>query len=368
MAMRFCDSFGHLTTATLSRKELGYVFAYNGGTADVASTPNGSQVIAPTGGWDTKGALTVGQASGVRVYPGVLGALPATRTEWFVGVRVKTNDTTSSYKCMFQFVKTNTVLGYVKLNTNGTVSYYRKGTTGTYVLVATSTYSLNTGVRYYFVYRPVIGSSGSCSVRIDGTEILSVTETTGDNRGPNTDADCDTFDIAAGGVGEIDDLVIWDTSATDGHGNPDPLTSWVADLRVYPLSTNGAGTTTEWTPSAGANWDCVDEKAISDADYVSTAAAGAVDLYTMEDVTGTIGAIYGVQLNDTVQKDQPDARILKNCLLPGDGGAVRADGMEQTVTLAWKDMRDIWGTNPFDSGVWTQADINALQCGQTLSS
>lgn len=377
MAMRYCDSLGHLTTATGARKFVGYCYTLIPTTAQVTSTPSGGTGgIDLTAGWDSKGAYLSaanGSASGVRVYPGAMGSLPAAQSTWFVGARWKHNavNTTANYATFFIFGKTSKTNGYYRINSNGTISYYRVaggGSSGT--LVATSTYALNLGVRYYIVFKPIIGVSGSCACRVDGTEVLSATQTIGDNRGGDTTADCDTFDISLGGasLSEFDDIVVWDESAVDAHGNPDPLTTWVGDLRVYPLSPTGAGATTTWAPSTGTNWSCVDDKSISDADYVSTASVGAIDTYGMEDLTGTVGAIYGVQLNVTAQKDQPDTRTLNGVLLPGDSGATDVIGLSQTLTTAWKDHRDIWGTNPFDGTVWTETDINALKCGEALES
>lgn len=372
MAGRFFESFGHVTTATGTRKFVGYCSTLSPNNVQVATTPLYGSIDA-SAGWDTKGAfvITNGTGTGIRIYPGAMGTLPAARSQWFVGARIRHDDFDNAYRCFLVFGKTNKTNGYFLVNTNGTVSYYAiaaGANSGT--LVATSEYALNTGVRYYFVIHPIIGETGSCAMRVDGTEILSAAQTTADNRGQNTTADVDTFDVALGGDGEIDDVVVWDTSTTDGWGNPDPLYSWVGDLRVYPLSPVTPDTAqTDFTPSTGSdNFALVDEKALSDTDYVSSTIVGHQDLYNMEDLTGTVGAIYGVQLNVCAQKDQPDTRTLTGQILPGDGGATVADGDTHTLTTAWKIHRDIWGTNPADDAVWEEADVNAIVTGFELAS
>lgn len=373
MAGRFFESFGHTTTATGTRKFVGYCNVLSPNNVQVTSTPLFG-VVDPTGGWDSKGCFSYasGTGSGIRIYPGAMGTLPAARSQWFIGARLKHGNVSSTgNNCFYVFGKTEKTCGYFNINTNGTVSYYAVpggGSSG--VLVATSTYSLNMGVRYYIVINPIIGETGSCAMRVDGTEILSAAQTTADNRGRDTTADCDTFDVALGGYGEIDDVVVWDTSTTDGWGNPDPLYTWVGDLRVYPLSPVTPDTAqTDFTPSDGSdNFAMVDEKALSDTDYVSSTIVGHQDLYNMEDLTGTVGAIYGVQLNVCAQKDQPDTRTLTGQILPGDGGATVQDGDTHTLTTAWKIHRDIWGTNPADDAVWEEADVNAIVTGFELAS
>ena len=85
----------------------------------------------------------------------------------------------------------------------------------------------------------------------------------------------------------------------------------VIDDAAWPGKTNiqairpdrSRGNSTQWTPSAGANWDCVDEVPASDADNVVTNANDQVDLYAAGNLVGTIDSVVCVQVQARAVKE-----------------------------------------------------------------
>jgi hypothetical protein len=118
-------------------------------------------------------------------------------------------------------------------------------------------------------------SVGWVKVYKDGIEILSFTGNTG-----NTDIDHVRVGIIEW-TGNDANSQWWDDMYVDdatGESSATPLSI----KRFYGLKPNGAGNYTNWTPSAGANYTCVDEIPPSDADYVAVSGVDILDSYAME--------------------------------------------------------------------------------------
>jgi hypothetical protein len=71
-----------------------------------------------------------------------------------------------------------------------------------------------------------------------------------------------------------DDAYIDDTTGEVAAANP-------PQYRYYLLTPNGAGNYTQWTPSAGNNYQCVDEVPPSGSDFVQAITADKLDSYQM---------------------------------------------------------------------------------------
>jgi hypothetical protein len=151
-----------------------------------------------------------------------------------------------------------------------------------------------------------------------------------------------------------DDLYINDD--TGSYNN-----TYAGDIRVDAEFPTGAGSSTQWTPSAGSNYQCVDETPPnSDTDYVSDATVGHKDLYAMGDVSVVGGSILAVQLLSFARKDDAGVRTLKQKIKhsssEGDGANVN-----QSTTYAY--MRDIFQLNPSTGSPFTETEWNATEVG-----
>jgi len=75
-------------------------------------------------------------------------------------------------------------------------------------------------------------------------------------------------------------ISVWDDSGSGG------FSGYLGDFKVTCLLPSGAGSLTQGTPSAGANYTCVDEPFRTNVDYV-TLTAGQEDKYAYTDITLT---------------------------------------------------------------------------------
>ena len=84
-----------------------------------------------------------------------------------------------------------------------------------------------------------------------------------------------------------------------------------------------------WTASAGQNFECVDEAAPDDADYVSATAAGLLDSYevpTYDDPGVNDGFIVRYRVKDTLGGAGVQVRLYEGTTLRSTGPSVYAAG------------------------------------------
>lgn len=128
--------------------------------------------------------------------------------------------------------------------------------------------------------------------------------------------------------------------------------------KIQAIVPTGAGNTTGWTASAGANWECVDEIPKNDADYVN--ASGILkDTYAAGNMSGSISSIKCVQIQSR-SKSITHTNTLK--LIVRSGGA-DYEGDGGVVGAAFKSHYYIWEANPADAAAWEEADVNAAEIG-----
>ena len=160
---------------------------------------------------------------------------------------------------------------------------------------------------------------------------------------------------------EIDDLYFL---AVDGSGQND----FLGDSRVDTILATGAGNSTQFTPSAGANYECVNEDPNDEADYLEGDTDGQKDTFAYADVPTDIddNNIYGVCIDNHAKRTQPVAGLLSRNVLRSGGTDYYGpqDYILGDSTSGWK--RSTWELDPDDSQPWTQAKINACEFGVEL--
>lgn len=213
---------------------------------------------------------------------------------------------------------------------------------------------------WYYIEMKVTtnNTSGSVYVRLNTTPVISLTN---EDTQPGSNARHDAFRIsnAGGQYMKFDDLYCLDASGSA------PQNDFLGVKQVITLFPSAAGGTTQWTPSAGSNYDCVNETACDDdGTYVQTAAAGALDLYTYDDIPGATmtSNIVGIQINTDVKRTQATSYTLYQAakrITQSDGSGVTiSNDAYQTKTRIM----------PLDTeGVaWTETNINATEFGLIL--
>jgi hypothetical protein len=200
---------------------------------------------------------------------------------------------------------------------------------------------------------------GSYELRINGTASTSGSGVDTRNGGSGVMNSIAFYhnDISGDFASTIDDLYVTNDTVFFG------------DTRVEYLAPTGPGIKTQLAPSAGSNWQTVDESVPSDTDYNSSSTPGAMDLFGMRNLAGN-GLIYGVQSILRCKKDDAGFRSVKPAFFKA-GGIGSTDryytGNKSFVGDGFFSVpAQIYDTSPDTGTAWTVDEVNALQYGYAV--
>ena len=230
---------------------------------------------------------------------------------------------------------------------------------GAGTLLGSASISTLTPGQWYYLEAKVVASSstGSVTVRINGTTVLSLTNVNTLNGGVS--ATYDTLGIGHGNGGymlDYDDLY-WCNGA--GTTNND----FLGDITVETLLPIGDGSSSQWVGSDGnstSNYALVNEATPDTASYVQSGTTGQRDLYAYGDLTSTAGTVYGVQATSYAQVSSNSVRSIKNAVKSGATVAVSASAALTTTATAVTTVQE---TDPNGGAAWTIAAVNAAEIG-----
>lgn len=226
-----------------------------------------------------------------------------------------------------------------------------KAHSGQYTLLATGSATLSTATTYLIEIRIKIADSGGrIEVKVDGVQDIDFT---GDTK-PDANTQFDKVRLGYGGIVAYSVYAYFDNFIMDDA-------DWIGDTSIQAVVPTGAGTTTGWTPSAGNNYECVDEKPVSDADYVSINSNDVTDTYAAGNLAGDVDSIKCVQVQSSAKTDgSPTPTNLK--LVVRSGGTDYLSG-DKAVPATAKSLWHLWENNPADAAAWEEADVNAMEIG-----
>lgn len=333
MALRFCDSFDHYATADIPGKY---------------SDQSGAIITAGVG--RTGSALNL-SASG---FNGVVQIFDNQGT-WIVGFAFKTSAIFAGGVLNLVEWAAFPATGIVALRIT-TTGKWEVARDGTILGTGTTTIPINTWM--YVEWKVVIHpSAGSYDIRIDGSSVLS---------GSGVDTSVDGNAYARGlriggtttGTQYHDDLYICDGTGTTNN-------NFLGDVTVKAILPDSAGNYAQFTPSAGANYQNVDDAAPDgDSTYNGAADAGKKDSYNFGAV-GLTGPVLGVQTVLTARKDIGGSKIVKDLVRIS---GTDYSGSNASLTDAYKMHRQIRELNPATSANWTIAQIDAAEFGVEVVS
>lgn len=208
---------------------------------------------------------------------------------------------------------------------------------------------------YIEMWATVADAGGRCVVKIDGATVIDFTGDT-KNGGTATTIDRVTIGNQPGGTAFnafYDDFYICDSSGSAPHN------TFLGPVRVFTLAPSGAGTDTAMTPSAGSNFQCVDEQPYSATDYV-TGSTGQRDTYTMGDLPASPGTIFAAQTVAIAKKTDAGALSLKTAVR---SGGTLYTGTATALGTADGTVRTVRTTDPATGAAWTTAGVNAAEAG-----
>ncbi len=222
-------------------------------------------------------------------------------------------------------------------------------------VLETTNFQINTNNWYWIEFKVKCNdSTGTYELRIGETVIASDT-------GVDTKAGSNNYhDIvkliggASNDIGRFDDFYVCDGA---GAVNND----FLGNVKVTTLFPDGAGTTTDFTPSAGANFENVDEQLIDeDSTYNESSTSTHKDTYTYDNV-GALTDIKGLQINTLCRETDVTSFSLKTPIR--SNGTDYDDSAQVIGTTDYVFKRRLAELDPNTSAAWLAAAINAAEFG-----
>ena len=139
---------------------------------------------------------------------------------------------------------------------------------------------------------------------------------------------------------------------------------WPGNVRIQGGVPNEAGSSTEWDPSTGNNFECVNEVPPSDTDFNSTNVSDELDMYGMTPLVETypIESILGIQLSARAKLEETATpKDLQLAILSGATYDYSSNKQVEDDTYKWPSQ--VWSLNPATGKPFTPAEINSLQIG-----
>jgi hypothetical protein len=243
---------------------------------------------------------------------------------------------------------------------SGNIVAYRG--TPTTNLLGTSTNAILLSALDYIEFKATFhGTTGTVEVRVNGSSTgwLNLT-------GLNTQATANAYAnevifgqaVGTGNERYFSDIVICDTS---GSVNND----FLGEVNVDAYLPTGAGNYAQFTPSAGANWECVDEASPNTTDYVSSSTAGHIDTYAFADMIGNNPQIKGVVNNLWALKTDSGTVFAKSKYRRNDTDYTGANLTPGTTYTA---LQHVYETDPATGDPWVKGDFNDAEFGVEVST
>lgn len=150
-------------------------------------------------------------------------------------------------------------------------------------------------------------------------------------------------------------VIVWDDSGTDFTGS---LANHVH--RVVSLLPTGAGNYANFTPSAGSNYQNVDELSTdNDTTYNNSTTAGHKDTFVYADLPATADAVLGVVISTIARSVTNTPTFRSVSRISGTDYA----GATVTLSTSYAAFDQLYGKSPASSSAWTVSEVNNAEFG-----
>ncbi len=230
----------------------------------------------------------------------------------------------------------------------GKIGVYRSST-----LLEVVDFQFNFNTWYWIEFKVLCNdTTGTYELRVGETVVAS--DTGVDTKTGSNDYH-DSVRLGGSIINTFDDFYVCDGA---GAVNND----FLGNVQVTTLFPSGAGFTTNFTPSAGANYTCVDEQLINeDTDYVESSTAAHKDTYAYDNVGAGLSNIKGLQIDTLCRETDVTSYSLKT---PIRSNATDYDDSAQAIgTTDYVFKRRIAELDPNTSAAWLEAAVNAAEFG-----
>lgn len=224
-------------------------------------------------------------------------------------------------------------------------------------VLGTSVAELDLSTWHYLECEAVIhATAGSVVVYLDGTAILTLTNTDTDHLGTGVVTRVrlgNTSGLAGNSPLDIDDWALRVGSDVEAWG----------DHEIFAGVARANGIATDWAPNTGANWAAVDDvPPDGDTTYVATTAdtGGAFDLYLPTLPSGAVLSLDAVQVRVVARAEGAGTATIQPCIR-SSGATVQGTAVILPTTYGY--YATGWPTNPLLGAAWTPQQLAQLQIG-----
>lgn len=237
----------------------------------------------------------------------------------------------------------------------------RRGSTGGTLLATGTTQILNSVWNYFEISVTISDTVGEVHVRLNGktTDEVSFTGDTKNGGTANT-IDKIVFSYTNGSTNRNADIYILNDTG------PAPNNNFLGDVVVRTLGPIGNGNSSQLLGSDADsvnNYQLVDERPFSSADYVGSSTVGQKDTYAISDLPAGVTTVYGMQVNGWMAKS--DATLGQARYVVRSGGT-DFGGITRALTTSYIGYYELYETDPATSVAWTVGGINNLESGMEV--
>lgn len=340
MALRFFDSFDHYATGDIAEKWTSAV---------------GMSVVAGVG---RRGTAAIGHTGGAAHLRITLDPQPT----WIMGAAIKRPAILSGGYLLWLGDVSSEQCG-LYLNLDGSVSF-RSGTT----TLGTSIASIPEGIYTYVQLKVTIHDTlGSYEVRFNKDTVLSATGVkTQNTANASANVVCLVSRLSTNDAPAYSNIAACydDFYVCDGVG--DMNNDFLGDVRVDSALPIGPGAAAQFTPSAGSNYQCVNEgQPNNDTSFVMSKTPGHIDTYGFADIVHEPSGILGVQVLANAKKDDAGERSIATQTL---SGGTNFSGATQSLGTEYKYHRAILEVDPATAQPWTKEGVNSAEHGVKVAA
>ncbi len=243
----------------------------------------------------------------------------------------------------------------VSADTGGNIECYR----GSTLLGTSSGVTLTTSVNYYIEIKATLNdSTGSVTVKINGTTVLTLTNV--DTKNAGTAAVFDSVYLGATNT-TTQTVMIDDWYVCNGAGSV--YNDFLGDVTVETIRPDGNGNSSQWVGSDANSTDnylLVDESTYSAADYVESGTTNNKDLYTYGALAASSGSVKGVMVTGVMQKTASASQSARQITRIS---GTNYNGSSQALTTSDLPYAQVWEQSPATASDWSISEVNGAEFG-----
>ena len=313
--------------------------------------PSGVYIVACSVSTNTTTRYGTGRATNMSNFEEVQWQMPTNMVDGYVAFQYLRQQASGNPNVIVQFKDGATGQCDLRCDVNGSIYLTRNGTT-VGAQSANNVCPLGSWV-WMSVYCKIDDVNGRMEVYVDGIKQLDIT---GDTKNTaNAYFTRVVIDQGTNILAQRDDLFIMDATGATFNGH-------IAETRIVPLVVTGDGAASDWTASAGADWQCVDEiPPTDDTDYISSSTPGQISLFATGSIPAGVGAVLAVYAVYRGRKDDAAVRQIRNVVRTG---GVNYNSATDTISSSYVNHTStIYELNPNTGLAWTAGEANGAEIG-----